>query len=66
VLENAHAAKQQSHQSGAPWNDSGRSFSTKETVQQKYTLNQQVNKPYKAVETRIMSQSRGAPWLPVE
>jgi hypothetical protein len=37
--------------SSAPWNDGGRSFSTKETVQQKYTPNKQVNKPYKAVET---------------
>jgi len=52
--------------SSAPWNDGGRSFSTKETVQQKYTPNQQVNKPYKAMETRTMSQSRAAPWLPVQ
>ena len=37
--------------SSAPRNDGGRSFSTKETVQQKYTRNEQVNKPYKAVET---------------
>ena len=37
--------------SSAPWNDGGRSFSTRETVQQKYTLNEQVHKPYKAVET---------------
>jgi hypothetical protein len=36
---------------GAPSNDGGRSFSTKETVQQEYTPNEQVNKPYKAVET---------------
>jgi hypothetical protein len=56
----------QSPLSAAPWNDGGRSFSTKETVQQKYTPNQQVNKPYKAVETRIVSQSRAAPWLPVK
>jgi hypothetical protein len=52
--------------SSAPWNDGERSFSAKETVQQKYTPNEQVHKPYKAVETRIVSQSRGAPWLPVE
>jgi hypothetical protein len=37
--------------SAAPWNDGGSSFSTKETVQQKYTPNQQVYKPYKAMET---------------
>jgi hypothetical protein len=52
--------------SSAPWNDGGRSFSTKETVQQKYTPNEQVNKPYKAVETHELLQSRGAPWLPVK
>jgi hypothetical protein len=47
MLENGD----ESHMSSAPWNDGGRSFSTKETVQQKYTPNKQVNKPYKAVET---------------
>ena len=52
--------------STAPWNDGERSFSTKETVEQKYTPNQQVNKPYKAMETRNVSQSRAAPWLPVQ
>jgi len=55
-----------SHLSAAPWNDGGRSFSTKETMQQKYTPNEQVNKPYKAMETRNVSQSRAAPWLPVK
>jgi hypothetical protein len=38
--------------SAAPSNDGVRSFSTKETVQQKYTPNEQVNKPNKAMETR--------------
>jgi hypothetical protein len=40
------------HLSTAPNNDGGRSFSTKETGQQKYTPNEQVNKPNKAMETR--------------
>ena len=69
--ETAKAQKQfqkraESQPSGAPRNDGERSFSTRETVEQKYTPNQQVNKPYKAVETRIVSQSRGEPWLPVQ
>src|SRR5512134_1674522 len=41
--------------SGAPWNDGKRSFSTKETVQQKYTPNEQGNKPYKAVATHALA-----------
>jgi hypothetical protein len=52
--------------SSAPWNDGERSFSTKETVPQKYTPNQQVNKPYKAMETHKLLWSRSAPWLPVK
>jgi hypothetical protein len=47
-----------------PCNDGERSFSTQETVQQKYTPNKQVHKPYTAVETRV--QSRLGPWLPVK
>ena len=34
-----------------PCNDGERSFSTKETVQRKYTPSKQVYKPYTAVET---------------
>ena len=28
--------------------------------------NWQTYKPYKAVETRVVSQSRGAPWFPIQ
>src|SRR5215207_6223189 len=51
MLENAARRPYgwQSPASSAPWNDGRRSFSTKETVQQKYTPNEQVYKPYKAV-----------------
>ena len=47
-----------------PCNDGERSFSTKETIQRKYTPSKQVYKPYTAVETRM--QSRLGPWLPVK
>jgi flagellar biosynthesis component FlhA len=43
---------QSAQPSAAPSNDGVRSFSTKETIQQKYTSNQQVHKPNKAMETR--------------
>jgi hypothetical protein len=46
----------------------GPSFFTKETVQQKYTPNQQVNKlPFgQSNGDARLSQSRAAPWLPVK
>jgi hypothetical protein len=47
----SHENAPRTHLSTGPWNDGGRSFSTKETVQQKYTPNKQGNKPYKAMET---------------
>lgn len=45
-------------QSSAPCKEGGRSFSTTETVQQKYTPKEQVDKPYKAVETHASAVPR--------
>jgi hypothetical protein len=45
----------------------GTSSFTKETeAQWEYTANGQTHKPYKAVETHLVLQSRAAPWFPVQ
>ena len=45
----------------------GTSSFTKETgAQWEYTANGQTDKPYKAVETHLVLQSRAAPWFPVQ
>jgi hypothetical protein len=42
------------------------SFPKETGAQWEYTANWQTHKPYKAMETRLESQSRAAPWFPVQ
>jgi len=64
MLENAQNPQRPLH----PVMMAGDHFPPKKPAsnEQKYTPNQQVYKPYTAMETRVQSQSRTAPWLPVK
>jgi len=55
-----YSPQEETQPSAEPSNDGGQSFFTRETAQrlQKYTRKWQVNKPYKAMETRRVAVPR--------